>query len=354
MAIDARGRIVLCNPAARAVLGLGGESGVCGASLRSVLGAFPGLCAVLEDALGGGLRPSRQELTLPRAGAPPLVIGFTVSTSLGADGEIAGASVGFRDLAPVERVAEDERLRRRLEALGHTAAGLAHELRNPLAAVRVLSEVLARRASGDDPEVRALVDDIAREIGVAESVVSACLDFTRPWSPCWAPIDPGALLDQALERARARVAFRGRIERSYEAACEAVRGDARALERVCEHLIENAFEAMAPGAETDCLRLETFGRPRAPGAQEDGGEWVIRVSDTGPGIAAADRDRVFYPFYTSKDSGSGLGLSDVQKVATGHQGHVRLCEAERGACIEVCLPTSPAEPVLAAAAGAPA
>ena len=250
----------------------------------------------------------------------------------------------FRDLTPYERLDEQDRLRERLAALGQMAAGLAHQLRNPLASMEVLVGLLKRRL-GAQPDEQVMLSELAGELGALAETVTASLDFVKPLVLVREAVDPVELLEESLALARSRVRYAGAIERDYLDDCPSLAADAEALRGVVTDLIVNALEAMAArrGGGAGVLRLglarapdraamrpvlirtgERRPRPRAPRES-----LVISVQDTGVGIPPELRDRVFYPFFTTKERGSGIGLANAQKVVASHGGALEL-EARAG------------------------
>jgi nitrogen-specific signal transduction histidine kinase len=357
VAIDLCGRLVFANPAALRILGpAAGEAGDwLGRDFREVLLAHPPLVALLEDALDGRERPSRAELVLRAAEPGPLTIGFTVVSIRDPEGAVRGAAVQFRDLAPFEQLDEQARLRDRLAALGETVAGLAHELRNPLAAIQVLADLLRRRLPADGQD-RELVDGILLQLQSTEGVLAETLAFVRPAAPAPREVDPVALLDGCLDRACARVPFPGKIERAYARALPPLIADADQLRAALTDVLVNALEAMAEcddgrelrlalGIEAErraglqaAVRVEDRGLPAAapPRIRH---EIVFTIADTGPGVPEALRDRIFHPFFSTKDGGGGIGLAKAQKVVGGHGGAIELESREgRGATFRVRLP----------------
>jgi signal transduction histidine kinase len=368
LAVDRAGRVVGWNAEASRILA-SGEPGVAepaqdpaeklGRRLDEVLAGHPALVRLLREALEGHERPTRAELALASgAEAPPRTIGFTLVPVRDVAGELRGAAMLFRDLTPFERAGEQERLRERLAALGEMAAGLAHELRNPLAAMEVLGGLLRRRLAGR-PEERGLVDEILGEIRSLGATVSACLECVKPSAPARARVDPVALLEEALTLGLARVPLPCAVERAFEAAPARVSADAEMLRTVLVNLITNALEAMqesaAPGAEgapAGRLALSVAVREgdgaarvlRVGGACPEAGaaagrELVIAVSDSGPGVPPELRERIFHPFFTTREQGSGVGLALAQKLVSAHGGSLELeSEPGRGATFRVRLP----------------
>ena len=353
LAIDGAGALVVLNAAAQRILGLpgGDPERLLSRDCREVLGAQPALARLLLDTLAGHSALSRAELALEATPARPAgTLGFTLSPVRDSGGAVQGAAMIFRDLAPIERLDEQSRLRERLAALGQMAAGLAHEIRNPLAGMEVLAGLLRRRLE-DRPEERGLVEELLGELRAVAGSVAASLEFVRPVALARAPLDPVRLLEEALATAASRVAFEGAIERAYASELPRLMGDADQLRGVLVNLIVNAFEAM-DGEGRLALRVESrvAERPvaavRLPGdgrgAARVAGplrEVVIAVGDSGPGIPDAYREKVFYPFFTTKERGSGVGLASAQKVVASHGGTIGLeSKVGAGASFRVHLP----------------
>jgi signal transduction histidine kinase len=344
VAIDERGRIAALNAEAQRILGgpEGRPEAALGCDCREVLRPQPTVSHLLLEALDGHERPSRAELVLEAAGtSPPRTIGFTLGAVRDAEGVLRGAALFFRDLAPVERLSEQERLRERLAALGQMAAGLAHEIRNPLAGMEVIAGLLRRRFESR-PEELALLAELTGELRALTATVTQSLEFVRPLAPVRGRCDAPALLDEALATARARVPGPVAIEREYEGDLSPFSGDGEQLRTVLVNLLVNALEAMqAAPADARCLRLAV--RSEAPERTLAGQTWavgpkgfntlpcprpsralVITVDDNGPGVASDLRERIFYPFFTTKERGSGVGLAMAQKIVASHGGSLSL------------------------------
>jgi nitrogen-specific signal transduction histidine kinase len=240
VAIDAAGVVMALNATAHRVLACAPPSDAIGRHCRDVLAGQPAVAQRLLETLDGVERPSRAELSLERAGP---TIGYTVSAILDPDGAIAGAMLQFRDLTPYERNAEQERLRERLAALGEMAAGLAHEIRNPLAGMEILTGLLRRRLVGRTEEL-ALVNELTAELRRVAQTVTDSLEFVRPVALRSEPVDPVEVLEESLARARSRVPFEVDVQRDYAETQPPLRADGERLESVLTNLIVNAFEAM--------------------------------------------------------------------------------------------------------------
>lgn len=364
VAIDETGAIAAWNAEARRILGEPPDPTrpLLGRPCREVLQQQPTLARLLLDALAGPELPSRAELVLESQGEhPPRTIGFTLNAIRDHAGSRRGAAILFRDLTPFERMDEQDRLRERLAALGEMAAGLAHEIRNPLAAMEVIVGLLRRRLA-DRPEERELLDELGGEARRVAQVVSESLEFVRPASLDHQPVDPVKLMEKALAQAASRTSFDGVIEREYPDPAPMLIADAESLGAAWANLIVNAFEAMqaVDRAEGHRLRLgmrvESV-RPGPPSVrverqrisvwhpEPESHQLLVWFEDTGPGVPVELRERIFYPFFTTKREGTGVGLASVHKTVVAHGGHIEVEGKEGpGAVFRLQLPLGEAPP----------
>jgi nitrogen-specific signal transduction histidine kinase len=368
-AVDAAGSLVMINAAARRTLGGSCATAPLGIPCEQALADFPTLARRLRDALAGRPALSRAELCAERADGERRVIGFSMTALPDGAGAIRGAAVVFRDLAPIERSGERERLQQRLAALGEMAAGLAHELRNPLAGMEVLAGLLQRRLHGD-PDALSLVVELRGQIRQLGDTVTASLDYLRPVALAREPVDLCELVDEAIVLAFARAPRPDRVDRHYAAALPRLVVDRQLLGVALVNLIVNACEAMAEASASCAQRAEGERRPsgwesrlalalevgpapelarpvrvdREPSEAAPASlELRIAVGDNGPGVSEEIRDRIFDPFFTTRESGSGIGLANVQKIVHAHRGSLSLESSQRGSVFRVHLPL-PAEP----------
>jgi signal transduction histidine kinase len=363
VAIDAQGEVVMLNPGAQCILGCpeGDPSDAFGKPCLEVLRLQPAVARLLLDALDGRAALSRAELVLKGVRSElESTIGFTLTPVRNPQGEVCGAAIIFRDLTPFERMGEQERLHERLAALGQMAAGLAHEIRNPLAGMEVVTGLLKRRLADRDEEC-SLVAQLQSEARSLARTVEDCLEFVRPISPERGPVDPEDLVNESLDIALKRSSFSGVIECAFDAELPQLNADVDQMRAVVTNLILNALEAMDGEGEDGEKRLvlglnhvvapptDQSVRVGVDGREESGTvvrqEIVITVSDTGPGVPIELKEKVFYPFFTTKQSGSGVGLATAQKIVAGHGGTLELDpQAGRGCSFRVRVPIEDEKP----------
>ncbi len=324
IAVDGAGAIAALSAEGARLLGIPSRLGE---PASQALAGQPEVLAQLEAARRGQAA-ARAELALRGPAGASRTIGFSTLAVAG-----GGAAMFFRDLTPIERHSEQERLRSRLAALGQMAAGLAHELRNPLAAIELLAGLIGR-AAVDDPEQKRLASEISTEVQSLAATIDACLTWVRPEPAQRAPFDPALLIAEALRRARARLPFEGEVEIDVDPRAEAV-GDFVQLRGALENLVANALQAMAAHPRAEGHRLALRAAPLESGERG----LSLFVCDTGPGVSTELRERIFFPFFTTRAGGSGIGLAWVQKVAAGHGGSVGLTDRPGGgACFSLHVP----------------
>jgi two-component system sensor histidine kinase HydH len=232
-------------------------------------------------------------------------------------------------LALRDELGEKNRLlerRNRLAALGEMAAGMAHEIRNPLGGIQLYASLLAKNVA-DRPESAQLVEKIAGGVRRLDGVVSQVLQFAREMRPNAVPTDLRQIIEEALGLAARTIESRGVRAELHGPAALPVQVDSGLIVQAVLNLILNAAEAMDRGGAL----IVRAGGP-AQGARQF---WLI-VEDTGPGIPAGVLDRIFNPFFTTKDQGTGLGLAIVHRIIEAHDGTIRAGNrTEGGARFEV-------------------
>jgi signal transduction histidine kinase len=226
-----------------------------------------------------------------------------------------------------EELAEKNRQiarKNRLEILGEMAAGVAHEIRNPLGGIELYAGLIAREASGNERVERYAQKIIGATRGLGRSV-GEILDFTRPLKPIMRRTQLARAVEAALELAAAPLE-RSRVLTEAGVAEDAwVMGDGNLLQRAFLNVALNAADAMPDGGT-----LTVTARPAALGAAP---AWQVSFADTGGGIRPEDLAKVFDPFFTRKEEGTGLGLAMTSRIVAAHEGRLAAANAPGGGAV---------------------
>ncbi|NPD23160.1 MULTISPECIES: ATP-binding protein [Corallococcus] len=238
---------------------------------------------------------------------------------------------------------EKIRERDRLAALGEMAAGLAHEIRNPLGAIKGAAQCLdPRKLPGEDGE---FLDVIVEEVNRLNGVVTAFLDYSRPLKQNFGPTDLNEVVTRTMRLIQNDMPPTAELAVELDLRLPRAEGDAEQLKQVLINLVQNAVQALGPQPGRITVRTEKperFGDLRSAG-----GEFVeVRVSDNGPGIPADQQPHIFVPFFTTKQKGTGLGLAICQRIVKNHGGSISVqSKAGEGTTFIIRLPALPSEQV---------
>lgn len=322
--VDTEGRVSLINETACSILGVGKED-VTGRPVEEVL-------AGLDPGSGSrGLPMQRPEIVFRRSDGAEIFLGFSSSPMKDAGGAVIGSVVIFQDLTPVKQMEERIRIADRLAGVGELAAGLAHEIRNPLASITGSSQML--RETPDLGETsRTLLDIIERESTRLNGLISDFLVYAGPKLKNVGPVEMAAVAAEIVEAVRAGEAREKGVTVENPATRDSfVEGDAEQLRQVLWNLVRNAVQATPRGGTVTLDLLSQF---------RHGQRYVvIAVSDTGAGIAPDVLGKIFNPFFTSKEEGTGLGLSISQRIVHYHRGFIDVRSSPgSGSVFSVFLP----------------
>jgi signal transduction histidine kinase len=332
LVVRSSGDIRILNPAARRLLGVAENGGT--GNYRDLLGRGSTLGAAIDECLRTGRPIIRRRISLADGGPPPgpASLGVSVSPMLSAEHELQGAICLFTDLTAITALEEQLRLRESLAALGELTAGLAHEFRNGLSTIHGYGRLL-------DPErvpgpYRPYVEGIRQETEALGRIVTSFVNFARPTELALATVELDSISERAADEIRGDVESRGG-ELIVRGEFADVPGDEVLLRQAFSNLCRNALEACAEQGVRPSIVIE---------GSVDRIERVARVSvtDNGPGVDPGAGDRIFRPFFTTKRTGTGLGLALVQKIVVSHNGRVVVRPGPAGgARFEVALPIPP-------------
>lgn len=327
--LNGKREVVFCNQAAEAVLGRRLDAMI-GRPLDALLPGEHPLVTMVRELFESGAERRNVAMKVPCPGGETREL--AVSSYRIPDGEQGGGGVmALKDLDPVRAVQSLVTYSQKLASLGRLTSGVAHEVKNPLNAMRIHLELLKTRLEGRQPEVRENLEVIAQEIQRLDRVVKGFLKFVRPQELRLAPVEVNALLQEVSQLMAPEAGQAGaRIRLELAPELPPVAGDVELLQQACTNLVTNAIQAMPKGGTV------TLASRRGPdGAVE------VRVSDEGVGIPPEDLDRVFRLYYTTKPSGSGIGLSLVYRIMQMHDGRIDLeSVVGRGTTMILTLPVA--------------
>ncbi len=335
--LDLDGCVVTVNLAAETLTGCA-ASVLTGRPATEVFHHVPELRDLLLETLRTRVGVPQVVLMLPRDEGHSIPVEVATTPLRGAEGQALGVVAILRDLTPVRQLEEQLRRSDRLAALGTLAAGLAHEIKNPLTSIMTFSRHVARRF--DDERFRQRFQSVVpRELERINAIVDGLLRLARPARLVVAPVHLPPLVEQALELYAPQIeARRIRVRREWSVSVPPVPGDAEHLYQAFLNLVANAIDAMEEEGGTLTVRLDWPQTAEGLGAAFRD-RLVLEVMDTGSGIKPEETADVFNPFFTTKSGGTGLGLAIAHKIVEDHGGTVTFRSTPgQGTVFTVALP----------------
>jgi len=322
--IDADGKIVSFNQTAETLLKLS-SSDVLGRHSDEVL---PSQLEGLASQPNETMQIIEKEIDCPLKGGMVIPLDIIISSLKADDGALLGNLVLFRDLTELQELKGEVERSRRLASLGQLAAGIAHEIRNPLSSIKGFATYFKERYR-EVPEDQETADIMIQEVERLNRVIGQLLEFARPVSIERKSIDVLELVRQSLKLVEGDTLQKGiRIEMEVIPSERKVDLDPDKMKQVLLNLYLNALEAM-----------ERNGTLTVDIRDEKSGYVDIIISDTGAGIKKEDLAHVFDPYFTTKPSGTGLGLAIVHKIIESHGGEIRVESREgKGTRVVISLP----------------
>jgi two-component system sensor histidine kinase AtoS len=339
LTLDMTGKISTINPAAGLLLDIIGDRPVKGQQASHTLINYPALNGYLQQVLEHPGDRNPQEIQLRGENDDRSIL---ISSSILRDRKNQPQEIilNLHDITTLKKLEASMRQAERLAALGTLAAGMAHEIRNPLSSIKTFVQLLPKKI--EKPVfLEKFQRTVPRELNRINALVEDLLDLSRVPKYVYQSTHLKTLLEQALDATDAQLQA-GHIQCRFEIADDMplVRADANQLARAIHNLIRNAIQAMPQGG---MLRIIAYFHPGDPSQAEPGTAGVDQVivvfEDTGPGISAAEIENIFNPFFTTKDKGTGLGLAITHKVITEHGGQIEVESAPgEGSRFVVYLP----------------
>jgi two-component system, NtrC family, sensor histidine kinase PilS len=324
---DLSGRIYTFNAAAEEITGYQ-EAAIRGQDASKLFGDMKGNIAATLRALQNAQASPRFETSCVTAQGMHLRLGFSISPLSSEAGETTGMVITFQDLTQVRTLEETSRRQDRLAAIGRMAASIAHEIRNPLAAMRGSIQMLRSEVDNDSSQAE-LMEIILRESDRLNRIITDFLNYARPRSLTQARVDVGDLLHQtfALLRHSPEIGAHQTVTEELPPEPIFAEADEGQLKQVFWNLARNALQAMPDG-----------GTLRAKLERNSDDRMRIAFSDTGRGMSRDQVEHLFEPF-SSTTGGTGLGLSIVYQIIRDHGGTINVRSREgQGTTITIELP----------------
>lgn len=340
LSVNMRGKVVTINPAAHAMLEISGHGLEKGYLVSASSNEDSALLTYLQETLQNPHGRSQKEITLYKGEETRILL---ADSSLLTDGEGHPQEVimNLHDITELKNLESRIRQTERLAALGTLAAGMSHEIRNPLSAIKTFVQLLPKKVENPD-FLEKFQRTVPREINRINQLVEDLLDLARAPKYHFETISIKPLLEQTID-------FLSEELNAHHIHClcefsddlPLVRADADQLTKAFHNLVQNAAQAMPEGGE---LAIEAFCEKKHPSKQQTATErngWVTVIfRDTGPGIRPETLKDIFNPFFTTKDKGTGLGLAITHKVITEHKGRIEVTsQMGEGTRFNIVLPT---------------
>lgn len=356
---DQNHQITTFNPAAERVLGMTRQEAI-GKTCELVFGKGSPIDQLLEEALAHEVVITRQEFELHRKGLERIWVGVSTSLLRDRQDQIIGATFVFTDLTEIKHLQEQVELKRRLTVLGEMSAGIAHEFRNFMGTIMGFAKLLSKRLEPKDTR-QGMIQAITEELQAMNRLIEQLLSFGRHTELNLTPVDLEPFLRRQILHVLAPVADHNRPKLTIEIppGLPRVGMDEVLMRQAMGNLLQNALEAMPHGGELSVVAralereaLSASGGKKTGRLPAQAGEMVrqahhaepsrsivLEITDTGVGIPKDKLDKIFLPFFTTKEKGTGMGLALVHKIVLSHNGRIEVESAEgRGTTFRIYLP----------------
>jgi len=327
------GIITTFNAAAEKILGFQPDQ-VVGQSCLTVFGQEHPVFHLLKMALQLEKPTTRQEFEMHRPDHQKIWVG--VSTSLLRDQKetLIGATFVFSDLTEIRRLHQQIELKKRLSELGEMSAGIAHEFRNNMGTILGFAKLLSKQVENQDPK-QGMIEAIILELRDMDRLISDLLSFSKNAEIHCQPFASSPFLENILEKlAPLHQEQASEIIMNFSKNLPPIYGDELLLRQAFANLVQNGMEAMEDGG-----KLTVSARSLSKSMIE------IVIEDSGNGIPKEDQGKIFLPFFTTKEKGTGLGLALVHKIILSHNGRIEVeSEEGKGTAFHIYLPTLRTDP----------
>ena len=309
LSIDTHGKVISYNLLALELLGLN-ESEVRGMDLNEIIDfETTGIFQTLDQCMS----VMDREIIYRKKSGEMVPLALSITPIMGAGNSCQGAVIILRDLREIKQLEEKVRRSEKLAAIGGLAAGVAHEIRNPLSSIRGFAQYL-RHALKDKPREKGYAETMVSEVDRINAVVTDLLTFARPMEADLTPTDVTELVEHTVRLVQADAqAMNASIQMDVNDLSK-IPLDANQMTQAILNLLLNSLQAVSSGGHIEV------------GAELDPSDsrFKIWVEDDGPGISADQKGKIFDPFFTTREKGTGLGLAIVHKIVENHNGEINL------------------------------
>ncbi len=333
IAIDEKGKVLYFNKAAQDILGYDRKR-VIGKNIDSILSHED-----VQRILAGGFRAGEarvgKETTVKKLSGDTISIGTSATVYTDSTGNVQGNIITFKDLTEIHRMQEEILRMDRLASLGEISSGIAHEIRNPLAAIKTTAQAMEEEMEPEDPK-REFLSRIVKEIDRLDTMLRTFFSFAKPKRPMYIRCDIRDVVKEVLLLLGKDVK-NNKIDiiEKYAPDLPAVHGDFQQLQQVFLNLLLNSIEFMDPEREKKIF-ITAWEKKNTHKKR------VLEVSltDTGTGIDDEHINKIFDPFFTTTAKGTGLGLSITYRIVQRHGGTITVnSKTGQGTTFIINLPT---------------
>jgi two-component system nitrogen regulation sensor histidine kinase GlnL len=336
--LDRQGMVTLINPAAEEISGISRRQAT-GHHFGEIFAGEETLLDIVNKTAATGMIISDYENVALTKGGHITPVSVTTSPLLQDNGEQIGTILVLRDLTSIRDLERAVRQADRLSTLGTLAAGLAHEVKNPLGGIKGAAQLLERELP-EESELRDYTRIMLKEVQRVNRIVEELLELASPRRLKPSKVNLHKTLGDILILQKRAVGNRKiTFQQQFDPSIPPILGDEALLIQLFLNLIKNAVEAMG---DTGLIRVTS--RVLADYSMTQKGERrarmvAIEISDDGPGICKEDMEHLFTPFFTTKPNGTGLGLAICQKIVSEHRGMIKVdSDPTRGTIFTVMLP----------------
>jgi PAS domain S-box-containing protein len=338
IAIDVSTRVIFWNSGAEVTTGRSARRAQ-GRLLKEVFPVDSSVTRRLMETLTTAESRSETDGMLETVENHEVPVSVVTAPLFARDGTVEAAVAVVRDLTRLRQLEAEVRRGETLAAAGRMAVGFAHEIRNPLGAIRGAVQLLSRELAGES-RLREYTDVVLTEVDRVNRIIEMLLDLGRPVKPRAVPLNLHQMLERVLlVNEEGATAHRVSLVRRYDPSLPPILGDEDRLAQVFHNLVRNAIEAMKQGGHltvTTRVSLNAlFGKMDLGSGPRSMVE--LQVADDGKGIPPAVRAKIFDPFFTTKPSGLGLGLAICHRILEEHHGAIQVDSARGQGTVVTCF-----------------